>query len=185
MLQIVFGCVLSLRRADAMGKVKTDPSLSDAHLAAVRKHLDAPDVPPQGCFGRCAKCICSKRCKLCLRSFGMPHPLDRTAAGMMENARLPRSGDRGLVCDPCRNTLAVEHKTDSAPGRATRTQRICSEAYHRDVHCGEVASWQVEQNDPAVKTNRLSEAKVASEEGVNWEVEQRYGYLWETSAWGK
>ena len=86
--------------------------------------LEIVKVTKDDCIGLCLtfypKCRCGITCKWCLRSFGQEDPLRKGYC-------LQRPGDRGLLCEHCRNTNAWKFKTE---GTDTRTARLTAMERH-------------------------------------------------------
>lgn len=145
--------------------------------------LDILEVPASGCFGLCPpgqpkKCLCRVFCRWCLRSFGSPHPLEGH-----EGEKLPRAGDKGVVCDCCRNTLNIKGRGETGAVRKAQLLTIEKTAGLRGAHQNDVARWEEQRNRCGRSSKRGQTMKAEGQHRQIFSASRTFGNLWTIDLW--
>ena len=133
------------------------------------------------CEGKCSRSV---HCKLCLRSLGSEDP--RPSKNVLA---VSRTGNRGLVCDVCRNAMNFKHAADSPSERKERIADISKAKKDGQPHAhdGEVEEWLGENQKSAASGGRRvvpgprTTCKTSGSSTMG--LRRGHGYIWTPSQW--
>ena len=131
------------------------------------------------------RCYCSVQCKLCVRSFGSEDPRHNK-----KGKALTRAGNRGLICDVCRNTLNYKYGGDGQMQRKERINMIVAEVQKNGAsteHNQNVDEWLTESQKSAeaghtrVTCGPRTSCTVSGSSSMG--LRRGHGYIWTASQW--